>query len=344
MPILQCIKLTVSAEGRLTAYATDTEISLSVHVDGVTVERPGEVCVSADSMRSLLAKIDDELVKITVGDSGCEIASESDLFTLPVEDAENMPSARETIATNDDSRWEMDCGAFGRQIGRAKYAASKKESSRYATTGVFLSLDRENVVVAATDTKALSIVDVKASFGVGKWSGIAPLKAMSLAVELAKHFEDDGAPVVLICTSNALEFQFSGATLTTRLVEGRFPPYRDIVPKNTPIVAVIVVESLVKACKKALVVLGKESARCDMAFSNNRLEFASQTDKGKVLTSVPIQYTGDAFGVGLDVEYVIELANASNATSLTFKAKDAESPVLFTSDDGFMGLIMPMCN
>lgn len=336
-PVLQCLKISASGQA-VVVEATDLEIAISTRAEGAATERDGSICVDAGRLVKLLKRIETPDLFIEVKDetSGqCQIIAGNDRFSLPFEPGENMPIR--TDAADGESTWEVDGLSFARMLSRAKYAAGDENGSRFAIGGLYVELAGEDVTMSATDTHMLSVVRGK-SVGSDKWSGILPMKAVALAEKIAIGTGK------LHASSHGVRFEFGGAVLSTRLLEGRYPPYRDILPKSITTEVPIKVAELVAACHKCRIMATEDHTRAEVHLQPGRLDFSIKTVKGEVSTTIYLPgYEGPEAELYVNPQYVLETAKAADVEYVQFKFVAPNKPVVFDAED-FTGLVMTMSN
>lgn len=335
MPVLQCLKLT-AADGVLTVQATDREIALSLRVDGVPTLHPGEVCVSAERLVQLLKRLDDGELLLSVPEAECEITCGLDRFSLPIENAASFPGLDLPDAGQPFA--EVDGEAFARMLDRAKFAAAKSEDSRFAVSGLYVEVKGEELTVAGCDTKKLAVLTGVVKPGEAKdWNGILPQKAAALVEKIAV------GPTHIEITRDRFACQCGGAYLTTKLLAGRFPPFRQIVPKKFACDVSLPVEEAVRAFRKVRLMVSEEATRTDVELVDGRMRLSIVTGKGKASTSVAVPgHSGAAVAFAIDPDHVLDTLKAAESETVRMKIADPTKPILFTDDAGFVGLVMPI--
>ena len=229
----------------LTLMATDLEVGIRYDLRGVTVHRAGAAILPVARLVSILREAADDDVTVTAGPDTTTVKLKSGRFELPGGDPAEFPEIPGFPDTTDEGYHEVTAGTLRTMIKRVAFAVEKRESTRFAVTGVLWEVDagppgedgQPNPVfqgkcrMVATDTRRLALCEGPATVaGKGaddKQTHLIPLKTMTL---LERNLVDDGELVRVVLRPNEALFQTERALIHTRLVEGRFPPYRNIIP------------------------------------------------------------------------------------------------------------------
>ena len=228
-PVLQCVKLT-AAEGLLTLAATDLEVGLRLSVEQVDVQEPGTALIPADKLSQIVRASDDATLTLETEEHAIHIRGADAHFKVYGYDPGEAPEVREFDAT--EVTCEIDAGQLQKLIQRTLFAAAA-EHSRYAINGVLVDREDKKIQLVATDGRRLALATGTCATGKGKSSCIVPSKALNL---INKLIDDPEAPVRLAIEENQILVAVGeggdAAVLSSSLVEGAFPPYEDVIPKD----------------------------------------------------------------------------------------------------------------
>jgi DNA polymerase-3 subunit beta len=219
-------------------------------------------------------------------------------------------------------------------------------SCRYALGGVLLEMDDEKITGVATDGRRLAKMEGQ-SHAVGGHATanamtIVPTRAMVL---MEKALSDLDAEIQIAARANDILVKSPRATIYSRLVEGRFPRWRDVLPVRAESVRVeIPVGPLYSALRQAAIFTDNESRGIDFTFGDGTLLLkASVAEAGNSRVELPIAYAGSPVVLALDNRYVADFLRVLDLEkSVTVDFVDSESAALFTTDDGYGYVIMPM--
>jgi DNA polymerase-3 subunit beta len=342
-PVLSCLKA-IAHDDALTLMATDLEVGIRYELRGVSVVRAGEAVLPADRLSKILAETGDGEITLDAGPETTTIRLTGGRYELPGGDPAEFPDVPPFEAG--DRYHEVTARVLRALIRRTEFAAEKKESTRWAVTGVLWEADGEHVRLVATDTKRLAMATGPAEVvGEAEAKGpshLVPLKAVRLLRDL---LTDDGERVRISLRPSMALFQTERAVLHTQLVEGRFPPYRDIIPKKLAVRLSVAVPDLLGRVRQAAIMTDDESKRVDFAFEPGRAVLTArgpETGSSEVELSLP-DYPGPEVRIAFDPAYLTDMLKAVDGEpTATLELTDGSKPALFKIGDDYTYLVMPL--
>jgi DNA polymerase III subunit beta len=340
-PILSNIKAIAEAD-RLTLMATDLEIGIRYELRGVHVEDGGEAIFPAARLTSILRESPDADLSIDADERRCKVTTQASEYEMPSEDPADFPD----IPTFEAARChELSAGVLRDMIRRTVFAAGK-DNTKYAITGILWEVEDKKARLVATDTKRLALASGPATIsGQGdtakSGSHLVPTKAMSL---LERNLNDDSEVIRVSLRPNEVLFQTEKAVIYSRLVEGRYPPYRDIIPKKATAKVPLPVEPFLSAVRQAAIMTDDESKKVAFHFVPGKLTLEAQgpaTGRSKV--EMKLEYEGPAVNINFDPQYLIEMLRVLEPdTALSLDLVDGQRPALFRCGDDYLYLVMPL--
>ena len=339
-PILSNIKIT-AADDAMTLTATDLEVGIKFHLRGVKVARTGGVILPPSRLVSILRETSDPEITLDAKDDLTTIKLSTGRYELPGGDVNEFPDIPDFDPGSQFH--ELTAGVLRSLIKRTAFAADKKESTRYAVSGVLWEAEGVKARLVATDTKRLALAEGVATVQgeLGANTHIIPLKTISL---LERNLADDGELIRVVLRPNEAMFQTERALIHTRLVEGRFPPYRNIIPKKFDVKLSVAVSALLAAVRQAAIMSDDESKRVDFVFTPGQVTLSARgPDTGSSLVTLPLpEYDGPEVAIAFDPHYLIEMLKANEAAdTLTLEMTDGSKPAVFRAD-GYTYLVMPL--
>lgn len=340
-PILQNIKLEVSEQGAI-LMATDLEVGIRIQVPGLEVHVPGSAILPLQRFGSILRESSDEQLRLEADAQGTIVRGQRSEFKLPAENPDEFPAVAEF---NEQKYHELPARLL-REVIRRTIFATDNESSRYALGGVLLEMTPDRITAVGTDGRRLAKMEVPAQSIGGHQSGdsmtIVPTKAMQL---LERALSDSDAEIQIAARSNEVLVKSPRATIYTRLVEGRFPRWRDVFPQRTGTVKIdLAVGPLHSAVRQAAIVTSEESRGVDFTFENGSLVLSGRAaELGQSRVELPVAYDGPAISIKLDPRYVSDFLRVLDPEkTFSLELKDAESAAVCSTDDGYGYVIMPL--
>jgi DNA polymerase-3 subunit beta len=340
-PVLHNVKLEVAASGA-TLMATDLEVGIRYDVAGIEVDAPGAVLFPVDRFGSILRESTDATFRIESDSAGTTVRGERSQFKLPVEDPAEFP----VIAQFGESACYEISGRLFRELIRRTVFATDNESSRYALGGVKLEWQNNMLTAIGTDGRRLAKMEGPAQ-AVGNPAPIGdvtvvPTRAMNL---LERALAEDGSEVQVAVRQNDVLVKSPRVTIYSRLLEGRFPRWRDVFPRREKSLKLdLAVGPLYSAVRQAAIVTSEESRGVDFTFGEGTLVLAGQTaEVGQSRIELPIAYDGPALSITLDPRFVVDFLKVLEPEkTFTLDLQDGDAAAVCTTDDGYGYVIMPL--
>ncbi len=341
-PILQNIKIEAKKDQTI-LMATDMELGIRIVVQDVEVQTEGSAVLPVGRFGSLLRENSDEKLNITADDQGIVVKGERSEFKLPAQNPDEFPNVEEFV---DEAYFEIPAVTLKELIRRTLFATDT-ESSRYALGGVLLEFDKDKITAVGTDGRRLAKME-GAIKTVGKYKGsdsmtIVPSKSMQL-IDRALVADAD-ASVHVVARPNDVLIKSANATIYSRLVDGRFPKWRDVIPGDRNGATIEMnVGPVFSAVRQASIVSSDESRGIDFSFGNGSLVLSGNTAEiGESRVELPISYEGDDIVLSLDHRFVSDFMKVlPNDGVFSVNVSDSDSAALCTTADGYSYVLMPL--
>ena len=336
-PVLTCVSLNASEDG-LTAAGTDLEVSVRLSTPRVEVQQAGEALIPVDKFSqivrgsidpTLTLEIDQNVALITGADSKFKI------FGHPPSEFPPIPKFES------DADFEILAAELHRLITRTIFATAR-ENSRYAINGVLLERSKNKLALVATDGHRLALAK-GACKGTDDETrkAIVPTKALSLLLRL---LTDAKQTVRVKMDSGQIMFATDDAELSSNLVEGNFPPYLDVIPKDGDKNAALATDVLVSAVRRAALLTNEESKGVRMAFSDQKLTLTSRApEMGEAEICVDVaEYTGEPVEIGFNPIYVLDALKVIDENQVSLELKAPNKPGVLRTGPNFLYVVMPV--
>jgi DNA polymerase-3 subunit beta len=346
MPILANVLLEAKKDGDtgiLELAATDLEVGIRSS-QPADVQTAGSVTASAKKLYEIVRELPEEPVHIEVSaDSYLTIKCARAQFSLAGNSAEEYP----TLPTASPGKTvTVQPVVLSQMIERTMYAASADET-RYNLNGVFIEQIAETgkLRMVATDGHRLSYVDRDLGSELeGLEKGvIIPRKGLS---ELKKLVDEEDADEIEIgFEGNNGLVRKHGVTLVMRLIEGEFPNYRQVIPKETTRHLVLNVDTLSHALRRVALLSSERSRAVKFELSPGLLKLSSNNpDLGEAHEELDIDYDGEELTIAFNARYLMDCLAACAAKEVRLSFQDELSPTQLvpTTDDDSLAVVMPM--
>ena len=327
-------------DGAAELQATDTDLGIRATLDA-EVEREGSVVVPGrlllDVARSLPK--DSLSLEYRASEQDVEVISGAARFhlrTLPLEDFPKLPEADPGAALS------VPAAAFIETVGRVARSASRDET-RPHLTGVLVTANGAELRMVATDSYRLSVKETRLDPPLsGSLEANVPARTLQ---ELSRIAAANGAEQIAVTAlENQVVFGAGDVVLSSRLVEGRFPNYQQLLPESYEHKLRIDRSELLEVVRR-ISLLAQKNAPLRLSFSDGTLEVSAQTpDVGEASESLPVPFKGEPFEIGFNPEFFRDGLESAETDELVLKLISALRPGLIESGDdgGFIYLVMPI--
>tara|TARA_B110000014_G_C20103714_1_gene579931 strand:- start:518 stop:1621 length:1104 start_codon:yes stop_codon:yes gene_type:complete len=339
LPVLSNL-LVRAADGVVSITGTDLEVQLVASVEGIDVEQEGSATIPArklaDIWRSLV-----EGAQVSVAVEGTRTIVRSGrsrfaLATLPVDEFPDVASQDAEVNVS------LPLAGLQRLLDKTSFAMAQQDV-RYFLNGMLLEITSAHVRAVATDGHRMAMCTVEQNAaGVDRVQAIVPRKGV---IELGRLLSDSSADVELSLGHNHLTVKQEGYTLTTKLVDGKFPDYETVIPKETGRTLVGDRETLRHAFQRAAI-LSNEKYRCvRLSLEGDQMKIeANNPEQEEAEEIVAIEYDGDSLEIGFNVAYLQDVLGVIDTESVRLSVADANSSALIEAPgvDDSLYVVMPM--
>lgn len=343
LPVLSNL-LVVAEEGALTITGTDLEVELSVRVTDVDVTQPGQATLPARKLADIWRSLPEQSeVSVSIEGDRATVRSGRSRFTLATLPPADFPRLEGDAA---DIKLALSAEDTGRLIDQVSFSMAQQDV-RFFLNGMLLELTDAHTRAVATDGHRLAIctLPVAADWQNGS-SGpnhvIVPRKAVS---ELARLTSDAGDAVELEISKNHLRATVGEYSLTTRLLDGKFPEYERVVPKNTTAVIEADRATLKNAFQRASILSNEKYRGVRLMLAGDQLTIqANNPEQEEAEEVLEVTYGGEELEIGFNVSYLQDVLNAIDTDAVRINLSDAASSALIegTGDDDAIYVVMPM--
>jgi DNA polymerase III subunit beta len=326
--------------GSAELQATDTELGIRASVDA-QVERDGAVVVPGrlllDVARSLPA--DSISLEYRASEQDVEVKSGSATFhlrTLPLDDFPKLP------APGSEATVGVPAAAFIETVDRVARSASRDET-RPHLTGVLVTATGNTLRMVATDSYRLSVKETTLEQQLGGELEVnVPARTLQELSRIAGAVE--ASEITVTALENQVVFSVGDIVLSSRLVEGRFPNYQQLLPESYEHELRVDRGELLEVVRRVSL-LAQKNAPLRLAFADGQLEVSAQTpDIGEASESLPVPFKGEALAIGFNPEFFRDGLDSAETDEIVLKLISPLRPGLIQSgaDGGFIYLVMPI--
>ena len=341
LPVLSNVLVEASKDG-LRLSGTDLDIAVSTTVPA-SVDQEGAITLPAKKLTEIVRELPSAAIRMTSsGEQRVTIECGRAKFRLLGLPREEFP-AFPTVAF--EGGWNCSSGDVQKLVAHVAFAASTEES-RPILNGVLWELRPDRMRMVATNGHRLARMDVpsKAALGKGQADLIVPPKALD---QIRRLFGADDE-LEIARSENHLGFRSAMTQVFTRLIEGPYPNYEQVIPRENDKVATADRAALSAALRRMSIVASDQTHRIRMALANGSCKLSVQTpDLGEAQEEMTVTYDGDPLEIGFNAAYLLEILKyiPTDEVRMTFKGPERAAtcePVGWNDPASYLTLVMPL--
>lgn len=334
LPILSNALIQAGSKG-LDLTTTDLDVAVRCSVEA-EVSKPGGTTLPARKLFSILKEVPAADIEIEVDEKNAAAircgSSFYRIMGLPEEEFPRFPQA-------EGKSLKIEQGALRDMLRKTAYAVSSDET-RYVLNGVYMAFKADKLTVVATDGRRLALVEREMEVPKGAEAElILPTKAVG---ELQRLLSDKG-DVKLSVGENQIIFNLDGTTLASKLIEGTYPNFRQVIPAEAKERIALERESLLGALHRASILASEKSQSVKLNFAKNQLTITATTpDVGEAKETMAINYKGKEISIAFNPQYMMDPLRNLDADEVFIELTDELSPGVLKVNEPFLYVLMPM--
>ena len=344
IPILSNVLLSAERD-RLTFSATDLDMEI-VDEAAAQVDQPGQITAPAHTLYEIVRKLPegaDVSLSFTGEDPRLTVQAGRSRFNLPVLPAGDFP-----VMSSDglSGSFGLDVSDLLRLIDKTQFAISAEET-RYYLNGMYLHTVMEDgspkLRAVATDGSRLALAEMPAPEGAAGLPGIIiPRKTVG---EARRLLEDAGEAVDLQVSPQKVRFGLTGASLTSKVIDGNFPDYGRVIPKDNTRTVTVDAKLFAKAIDRVATISAEKSRSVRLAFEAGKVVLTVRNmEAGQAVDEVEIDYDGDAFELSFNARFLLDITDqiSGETAELRFGGPNDPALVLDPADGLVQYILMPL--
>lgn len=335
LPVLSNV-LIVADNNSILLTTTDLDVTVRCSLDA-EVEKSGSTTLPVRRLSGIVRELSENIIEMEVSDKDvAKVTCGSSYFKIIGLSEEEFPPIPKTSGK---ISYNLDQGVFREMLKKVAYAASTDET-RYVLNGILMSFKGGKLTIVATDGRRLALVEHEVDMTKEAESDlILPSKAVN---ELLHTLSDEG-DLKIHNQENQVIFDYGSIMLASKLIEGTYPNYKQVIPAQCAERIPVEREGLLTALKRVSILITDTSSATKLTFGKNRLVITTNTpDVGEAIETVPIKYSGKDITVAFNPEYMMDpLKNLTN-DEIYVELTDELSPGVIKCDIPFLYVLMPV--
>jgi len=336
-PVLQCVKM-IAADGALTLLATDLDAACRYQITQVQIEQEGEALIPADRLNGIVRESgQEESIALETEKETVHLRGAGSHFKIFGYDPGEYPAVAEFEG---DGHFQIPAAELAGMIGRTLFATSKTHS-HYAISGVLWEATGKKLQLVATDGHRLAQAKGALKKAVEKdISAIVPAKLMGLIQRVAGDGEEMLEVKVL---ENQILVRTARAVLVSSLVQGNFPKYGDVIPRECTRKASINTNEFEHRLRQAALLTNEESKGVRLSFSADSVTLSSRApETGEAEVSCAIRYDGEPVEIAFNPQFLLDALRVIETDDVALEMNAANKPAIVRSGTDFLYVLMPV--
>ncbi len=334
LPILSNILIEAQTD-TLKLTATDLDIGITCVIP-VDIQEAGAITIPAKRFSDIIKEFPVEMISVsTKKNNQVTIDSEMCQFKIMGLMKEEFPKLPEF---KDQKVIKINQGVFKQMLSLTVFAVSLDES-RYVLNGILFKINKGLLTLVSTDGKRLAVAERKLAVESDlEMSMIVPLKTIQ---ELNRNLKDEGE-LSLVVSSNQALFDLGNVGIVSRLIEGEFPDYKQVVPPVSENKMKVVRSQILLAIKRAALLATPDYQAVKLEVFKNKLVISKSTpDVGEFHEELAVEYQGKELVIGFNPIYLIDILKNLNEETINLEMVDQEKPGVIRLS-GYVYIVLPM--
>jgi DNA polymerase-3 subunit beta len=335
LPILSNILLE-TIKDKLIIIGTDLDIGIVTNVP-VNVSMEGSITVPAKKFLDIIKELPEAPVIISVRKNNmvhivCENA-QFKIMGMPKDDFPKLPEFK------DKDSVKLNQSLFKTMLNMTSFAISRDET-RYILNGVYMIIKKNSIKMVATDGRRLALIEreIELPKAIDK-KIIIPMKAVQ---ELLRNLKEDG-DLSISFGDNQVMFDLGNSIIISRLIEGEFPNYEQVIPKEIEYKIIVDREKFLLATKRASLLTSQDSQGIRIDIEKDKMVISKQSpDIGEAREELDVEYKGSPFSIGFNPHYIMDVLKNLNEQSVGFELENPEKPGVIRTKDKYVYVVLPM--
>lgn len=338
LPILSNV-LIEKNNTQITLLATDIEIQITTYAQ-TSGDGQASLTVGARKLQEILRSLPEEAeVSLTLDEKRLQLKAGKSRFNLQTLPAEDFP--RMAIADIKPIRFSMPQKKLKHLLALVQYAMAQQDI-RYYLNGLLLVTKGNELRVVTTDGHRLAYTAAPLSETPSPIEVILPRKTI---LELSRQLADSEDPIEITLTLNQVHFKFNGIEFASKLIDGKFPDYERVIPKNHVKVIKLNRDLLLNSLQRVAILTNEKFRGVRIVLGEGSLKIISNNaEQEEAQEEIEIDYIGEALDIGFNVTYLLDFLNNVSQDVIELHLADANSSALFIlpGNETFKYVVMPM--
>jgi len=335
LPILSNILLETTKDG-LNIIGTDLDIGI-ISTIPISITTPGSITVPAKRFLDIIKELPESNVSISIKKNNmvhitCENA-QFKIMGIPKDEFPKLPEFK------DEDAIKLSQSLFKNMLNMTAFAMSRDET-RYILNGVYIVIKKNFIRMVATDGRRLALIEREVGLEKNiEKNLIIPTKTVQ---ELLRNLKDEGE-VQISFGENQVMFNLGDIVIISRLIEGEFPNYEQVIPKEIKEKIVVDREKLFFAAKRVSLLTTQDSQAVKIDVEKDKMVISKNSpDIGEAREEIEINYGGLPLSIGFNPNYIMDVLKNLDDQTIGFELQDPEKPGVIRAKEKYIYVVLPM--
>ena len=342
-PVLANILIESIDKSTLKFTATDLDLTVICTAQAqVTTE--GKITLPAKKLSDIVSRLSDSLVnfKQTEDTNSVNITSKNTKFDIIGISASEFPQIAENIELAEENAIQIEVKPFSKAIKQAGFAAAGYESNNLLS-GVVCDISESTLEMASTDGNRLARVREKITNKGKTGQLIIPSKTLQEFIKMSSFIEEDF--VKIFTDKTKLIIKSENTMIISRLMEGQYPKYNQLIPADSPKEAVVNISQLISALERVAIMVNERTSIVKFEFKENKLVLTADTpDSGASQDEIDVEYAFEELKIAFNYKYVLDSLKNMETSEVKIGLNSSLSATVLkpNNEDDYVCLIMPV--
>lgn len=346
-PVLANILIETIDKSTLKFTATDLDLTVIALVQAQVVEE-GKITLPAKKVSDIVSRLSEGLItfKLAEETNSVNITSKNTKFDIIGISASEFPTIADNIELLDENSIEIEIKPFTKAIKQAGFAAAGYESNNLLS-GVVCDFSENILEMASTDGNRLARVREKIekkADGKGKTGQlIIPSKTLQEFIKMSSFIEEES--VKIFTDKTKLIIKSENTTIISRLMEGQYPKYNQLIPQDSPKEAIVNISQLISSLERVAIMVNERTSIVKFEFKDNKLILTADTpDSGASEDEIDVDYAAEELKIAFNYKYVLDSLKNMETSEVKIGLNTGLSATILkpNNDEDYVCLIMPV--
>ncbi len=342
-PVLANVLIETAGSNQIKLTATDFDLSI-ITVINANVETEGKFTLPAKKLGEILSRLNDDMINLELNGSTATITCKNSKFDIIGISANEFPKVEDEIAESDCM--EIETKPFTKAIREVVSAAAGYETNNLLS-GVVCEVNKNILEMAATDGNRLARVrEVVKNRSADEEKPFEMLISSRILAELSRISLLTESELIKICKEmKKIVITIDKTKIVTRLMQGQFPKYNQLVPQTFPREAIVNKGDLISALERVAVMVNEKNSIVKFEFEENTLKLSGDSpEAGNSQDEIDVKYSGESLVIAFNYKFVLEFLKIVESEEVSVKLNSPLSATVFApvSDEDYIYLVMPV--